>query len=183
MQNFYTSTLDETQCSIMGYDGDENRVVIPKEMAGKKVTILFDALFKNHTEITHVKIPSTVTNIGSYMFAGCTKLKEIKLPDSLTEIWEYGFAKSNFEELVIPDGVEIIMPYTFKDCKRLKKIVFGKNLKKICSGAFEGCSKLKEVVYGPGVDVSPDAYETGIPEYSVHEKAMQTKGYDDVGKK
>ena len=182
MQDFFTSQLDEFNISIMGYRGDENRVVIPAKMAGKNVTILFDALFKNHPEITYVKIPNTVTNIGSYMFEGCTKLKEIKLPDSLTEIWEYGFAKSSFEELYIPDGVEVIMPYTFKDCKKLKKIVFGKGLKKICDGAFEGCPKLKEVVYGKGVEVSPLAYETGIPEYSVHEKAMQTAGYDEVGK-
>ena len=183
MQDFFTSQLDEYSCSIMGYRGDEERVVIPAKMAGKEVRILFDGLFKNHPEIKVLKIPRTVTNIGSYLIQGCTKLHSIKLPDGLTEIWEYAFAQSSIEEIVIPDGVEIIMPYTFKDCKKLKKVVCGKGLKKICEGAFEGCDKLKTVEYGPGVEVSPLAYETGIPEYSVHEIAMKTAGYSEAGKK
>lgn len=182
MQEFFTSQLDEYSCSIMGYRGDEERVVIPANMAGKDVKILFDGLFKNHNEIRFLKIPKTVTNIGSYFIQGCNKLHYVKLPDGLTEMWEYAFAKSSIEEIEIPDGVEIIMPYTFKDCKKLKRVVCGKGLKKICEGAFEGCDKLKEVVYGKSVEVSPLAYETGIPEFSVHEKAMKTAGFNDVGK-
>ncbi len=185
MQNFFTKTMDEETCCIMAYSGDDKRVVIPANLAGKKVTILYDALFKGHDEITHVKIPSTVTNIGSYFFEGCTKLKEVKLPDGLTEIWDYAFSKSSIEEITLPDGVKVIMPFTFKDCKKLKKVVCGKGLEKICAGAFEGCDKLKEVVYGPGVDVSPEAYGTEGPAFTkqVHEDAVKAPGYADVGKR
>ncbi len=183
MQEFYTKTMDEETCCIMGYSGDDKRVVIPAYMAGKKVIILYDALFKDHTEITHVKIPRTVTNIGSYMFDGCTKLREITLPDGLEEIWECAFSRSSIEEIVIPDGVKTIMPFTFRDCKKLKRVVCGSGMKKICAGAFEGCTKLKEVVYGPDVEVSPEAYQTSAPEFSVHEEAVKAPGYFDVGKK
>ena len=183
MQNFFTSQLDENTCSIMGYNGDEERVVIPATLGGKKVTILFDGLFKNHPEIRFLKIPSTVTNIGSYLIQGCTKLKSIKLPEGLTEMWDYAFAKSSIEEILIPDSVEVIMPYTFKDCKKLKKVVCGKGMKKICEGAFEGCDKLKEVIYGPEVEISPKAYDSGVPEFSVHEKAVHTRGYNDFVKR
>lgn len=183
MADFYTKTMDEETCCIMGYKGNSVRVVIPATLAGKRVTILYDALFKNHKEITSVKIPETVTNIGSFMFEGCTKLKKVELPEGLTDIWEYGFAKSSIEEITIPDGVRTIMPYTFKDCKNLKKVVCGRGLRKICAGAFEGCPKLKEVIHSDKVKVSPEAYETGVPEYSVHEEAVRAPGYADVGKK
>ena len=123
MQNFFTSQLDENTCSIMGYSGDEERVVIPAILGGKKVTILFDGLFKNHPEIRFLKIPATVTNIGSYL------------------------------------------------------------IQKICEGAFEGCEKLKEVVYGPEVEISPKAYDSGVPDFSVHEKAVHTRGYNDFVKR
>lgn len=183
MQEFYSSQLDERTCNVMGYKGDEARVVIPRQLAGKDVTILFDGLFKYHDEITYLKIPSTVTNIGSYMFEGCTGLKEIKLPDSLKEIWENAFARSSIREIVIPDGVTTIMPYTFRDCKELRKVVLGKGVRKVCQGAFEGCDKLKEVVNNSGVKIGPEAYDSGVPEFSVHDEAVHTKGYDQVGKK
>ena len=184
MQEFYTKTMDEETCCIMGYSGDDKRVVIPAHLAGKRVEILYDALFKGHKEIAFIRIPSTVTNIGSYMFEGCTKLKEIKLPDGLTDIWEYAFSKSSIEEITIPDGVKTIMPFTFNDCKKLKRVVCGKGLRKICAGAFEGCAKLEEVIYEPGVEVSPEAYGTTNKEFSeqVHEEAVKAPGYFDVGK-
>ena len=185
MADFYTKTMDEETCCIMGYKGSSNRVVIPANLAGKRVTILYDALFKNHKEITSIKIPETVTNIGSYIFEGCTKLKKVELPAGLTDIWEYGFSKSSIEEIVIPDGVRTIMPFTFKDCKKLKKVVCGRGLRKICAGAFEGCPKLEEVVHGPNVKVSPEAYGTSNTEFGkqVHEEAVKATGYDKVGKK
>ena len=180
MADFFTKIMDEETCCIMGYSGNMKRVVIPANLAGKKVTILYDALFKGHTEITEIKIPQTVTNMGSYIFDGCSKLKKVELPEGLTDIWEYGFARSSIEEITIPDGVRTIMPYTFKDCKELKKVVCGRGLRKICAGAFEGCEKLEDVVCGPQVKVSPEAYDTGIPDFSVHEQAVQAPGYADL---
>ena len=121
--------------------------------------MLFDNIFKGHTEITSVTIPDTVNFLGGFVFDGCTNLRQITLPSALVDIWQYAFVRSSFEELTIPDGVKYIPPFAFKDCKELRTIHFGKGLEKVYGMAFQGCDKLEKPVFGDGVDVSPTAFE------------------------
>ncbi len=55
--------------------------------------------------------------------------------------WSYAFTRSSFEELIIPPGVETVAPFTFKQCRELKRVTFLGNVKKIHSYAFCGCDK------------------------------------------
>ena len=48
-------------------------------------------LFMNGEEITDLKIPNTVTSIGSDAFKGCTGLTSVTLPNSITSIGNYAF--------------------------------------------------------------------------------------------
>lgn len=141
MQEFeYMLTQDECY-TVCGYKGDEENVVIPPVFLGRPVTILFDRLFKGHTEIKSVVIPDCVTDIGEFVFDGCENLRQIKLPKDLRSIWSYAFTRSSFEELIIPPGVETVAPFTFKQCRELKKVTFLGNVKIIHSYAFCGCDK------------------------------------------
>lgn len=70
------------------------------------------------------------------------------------------FYLNYIEEITLPDGVGIIPPYAFKNCKALKKVVCGSGMRKIKSWAFGGCDSLEEVIYGPEVEVSKDAFES-----------------------
>ena len=51
-------TYNET-IKITGYKGDEEKIVVPSEIAGKMVTAIGDGLFFDNT-ITSVTIPETV---------------------------------------------------------------------------------------------------------------------------
>ena len=158
MQNYYYKLLDDGTYCVTEYEGDDSDVIIPSEYGGKPVTILFDRLFKGHTEITSVRIPDSVTDIGSFVFDGCINLTSVDLPSSLTNMWDYAFARSGVQEIKLPEKVVSIVPFTFKDCKNLRKFVCNKSLKKVHPWAFHGCSNLTEFISDEGTEVSPDAF-------------------------
>jgi len=157
MQDFYFKVIEDGSQCVMGYKGDEPEVVIPKD---RNVTALFDKLFAGHKEITSVRIPDTVVDLGEFLFDGCENLRHIELPDSVRNLWGYTFCRSNIEEIVLPDNVRSLPPFAFKDCKKLKRVVCGRNMKKIHAWVFDGCDVLEEVICGPDVEVSPKAYES-----------------------
>jgi len=162
MQDFSYKQIDDGTYCIMGYQGDEAEVEIPERFGRAPVTILFDKLFAGHTEITSVRIPDSVTDMGEFLFDGCENLRHIELPASLTTLWGYTFCRSAIEEIVLPDGLAVLPPFAFKDCKNLKKVVCGTGLKEISAWVFGGCDKLDAVLFGPGVKVSPKAFESKV---------------------
>jgi len=60
---------------------------------------------------------------------------------------------------VLPDKLRSIPPFAFKECKKLKRVVCGTDMKKIYSWAFAGCESLKEVIHKDDVEISPDAFK------------------------
>lgn len=49
------------------------------------------------------------------------------------------------EEYIIHQNTEIIHPFAFMDCKKIKSIVLPDKLQYIGSGSFLGCSRLERV--------------------------------------
>lgn len=159
MQTFTYKGIEGESMCITGYHGDEAEVVVPETLEDHPVTVIYDDVFKGHTEITSVVFPETVTDIGSFVFDGCSNLKKVVLPKGLQYLWQCAFVRCGIEEIVIPDQITSIPPETFKDCKNLKKVVLPAGLKTIRSRAFKGCDQLTEVKYGPNVEVSENAFE------------------------
>lgn len=159
MQEFYYRRVDDGTYCLTGYEGDEAEVVIPTD---KEFTILSDKIFRGHSEITSIRIPDSVTDIGEFVFDGCENLRQLRLPANLKTLWGYTFVRCGIEEIVLPDQLRIIPPFAFKDCKNLRRVVCGAGLEKIYAWAFGGCGKLTEenLIHGPGVDISPQAFES-----------------------
>lgn len=156
MEFYYRLFEDSTFC-VTSYKGNETHVIIPNTM---KVSILFDDLFKGHSEIISVSIPDTVTNIGGFVFDGCTNLKEIKLPPKLINLWQYAMTRCGIESITIPGNVPSIVPFTFYQCKDLKEVYFNEGTTKICAWAFKDCTSLKTVYLSKSLtDISKDAFE------------------------
>ena len=160
MQEFYYNRVEDGTFCLTGYVGDEAEVVIPDD---KVFTILSDKIFRGHEEITSIRIPDTVTDMGEFLFDGCVNLRHLKLPKELKTLWGYTFVRCGIEEIVLPDGLRIIPPFAFKDCRNLRKVFCGAGLEKIYSWAFGGCDQLREecLIHGPGVDISPRAFDRG----------------------
>lgn len=85
--------------------------------------------------------------------------KEIDMTD-FTRITEGLFSnRDDIVEVAFPDGVEVIAPNAFENCRRLEKVEFPESLKSIESEAFINCTSLKEAAYGSNVTVAPDAFK------------------------
>ena len=164
MQNFTFKLIENNTYAAVGYQGDEPDVVIPDTYEGKPVTVLYDGLFRDHPEITSVKIPDAVTDIGSFVFDGCTGLTKLTLPAQLNNLWRSAFLRSSIEELELPENMRSIVSFTFKDCRNLKRFVCNKGLRKVYAWAFAGCDSLTDFVPGDETDVSPKAFEDKEPE-------------------
>ena len=159
MSFFDHRLMEDGSFCIASYSGEDAEVVIPDIIGnGSPVTILYDDLFKGHSEIVSVHIPDTVTDMGEFLFEGCTGLKSLTLPSELQNLWGYTFCRCGIEEIVLPDPIKIIPAYAFKDCRHLKKVTCGSGLKKISSWAFGGCDQLTELLHGPSVEISPEAF-------------------------
>lgn len=159
MQEFTFKAADDGTYCVMSYQGDEPNVVIPPTYGGGVITVLGDGLFSGHTEITSVQIPATVTNMGEFLFDGCDNLRSLQLPPQLECLWGYTFVRSGIEEITLPDKLVTLPPFAFKDCKRLRRVVGGKGLKKVYAWAFAGCDSLTDFIREDTTEVSPKAFE------------------------
>ena len=159
MQEFYYRRVEDGTFCLTGYEGDEAEVVIPDD---KVFTILSDKVFRGHDEITSIKIPDSVTDMGEFLFDGCVNLRHLQLPAELRTLWGSTFVRCGIEEIVLPDHLRIIPPFAFKDCKNLRKVVCGAALEKIYAWAFSGCDWLSEdcLIHRPEAEISPQAFES-----------------------
>ena len=160
MQELKYKLVDDGTFCVSGYTGDEAVVEVPAQVDGVPVTVIADGAFQGHPEITELRLPDCVTDLGEFILDGCENLKPLKLPAKLERLWGYTFVRSGLEELVLPAGVESIPPFCFKDCKQLRRLVCGDGLKKIHAWAFGGCEKLDELVCGHQVQIHPQAFMT-----------------------
>lgn len=107
--------------SISEYKGASSIVVIPEVIEGK-----------------------TVTGIDSYVFANESKVRAVLIPKTVKSL-ESTFSNSANIELVICEGVEDVGYFTFANCAKLSKIVFGEKLTKLGEMSISGCPELTEV--------------------------------------
>ena len=66
---FSYTTINNT-ITITGYTGPGGTVSIPATINGLPVTSIGDRVFVDHTSLTGITIPNSVTNIGDYAFYG-----------------------------------------------------------------------------------------------------------------
>lgn len=160
MVEFDYKTVDDGTLCASAYRGDEAVVEVPAVADGLPVTVIGDGLFSGHPELTEVRLPESITDLGEFVFDGCENLRKLQLPAGLERFWGYTFVRCGLEEITIPDGVRSIPPFCFKDCKNLVRIECGKGMKSIHAWAFAGCDQLSALGIGPTVKVHPQAFES-----------------------
>lgn len=99
---------------LIGYNGSDTDVVIPDTYEGYNVIAIDSYAFKNHTEITSVIIPDTVTYIGAGAFCYCSNLKSVKFSDNLKTVQGQAFYNCPLlSEVSLSDKVIEIYDYAF----------------------------------------------------------------------
>ena len=104
----------------------------------------------DHSELTSVTIPNSVTIIGKGAFRYCTGLTSVTIPNSVSSIGDRAFedctglTEVNYNAENCTSTGSISNP-AFSDCSNLKTLNIGNEVKYIPSYAFYGCTGLTEV--------------------------------------
>lgn len=136
-----------------------------------RITRLATDLFidTDHTDMTSVVVPPTVTDILPYCFAELSTLSKVILPDSIKTL-NYGvFAEcENLVDVKLPETLEGIGVGVFRYCHELKKIAIPNSIKEIGQYAFLDCHKLEDVEVPATVeDVDIAAFDL-VPHITYH---------------
>lgn len=151
-------TFDTETGFITGYNGNEQNIEIPSQIAGYTIVGIKSGTFKNRTKILSVSIPDTVTSISSETFSGCSSLKTINFPAKLSSIGNSAFyGCKSLSEIKIPYSVTSVGKSAFEGCISLKKVVIPSSVTEIGTSVFSGCTSLISIIY--------QAQEPIIPEY------------------
>ena len=126
------------------YSGNEN---VPQSLKTVRISggIIDNDAFRDCTGINKVYLGSGVTQIHTNAFQNCTELTEVSFSEGLRIIYDSAFEGcTKLEKLTnVPNSLEEIRGYVFKDCVSLNNITLGyaeSNLKSVYDTAFVGCS-------------------------------------------
>lgn len=124
---------------VTGYTGNEQRVIIPAKLGGKKVVAIGDSAFSKNKVMVEVIVPNGVTTIGDSAFRNCDNLESVTLPDTVTRIEEEAFCSADkLSYINMPENLEYIGEWAFWRCESLKRhIVLPESMTCMADMAFE----------------------------------------------
>lgn len=103
------------------------------------------------TQITQIKIPSTVKEIGVELFSMCSNLKSIEIPGSVSTLSESLFTRyTALESVIINEGVTNAQYAVFTNCMNLKRVEFPESMTSISSTLFANCA-VEYVKFGANI--------------------------------
>lgn len=178
----------EVTCPPSSLDDYSGEVDIPElvEYNGKSylVTSIGRSAFE-HSDISNIIIPNTVTTIGDNAFSRCTGLTSVIVPKNITNMGSYAFFKctsikkvtweaiacnkgmgltdgtpydtSNLEEIIIGNEVEVI-PDEFISSSSVKSVAIPKSVKIIGRSAFHWCRDLENIDLGETSIIGDNAF-------------------------
>lgn len=132
-------TMDEQEESgiVTTTGGTDTKVKIKKKQEDKSSNkVVKGTVFESKKasyRVTNVKKKTVV-----YVSSNTKKMTTIKVPDTIQ------YKRKRYK-------VVSIEPNAFKNNKKIKKLIIGKNVKKIGKNAFRGCKNLRSVTFGENV--------------------------------
>ncbi len=135
--DIYTYTLSGNKITITGVEDVAGPVIVPNKIDGNIVTEIGDGAFGGSSKITEVRIPESVTKIGSMCFAYSGGIRAIYLSSSVTTIPDGAFYQcSSLENVSVAYGTTGIGSKAFAMCPKLTSVTIPNSMKKIADDAF-----------------------------------------------
>lgn len=149
--------------AVTGADETVTNVTIPSAYKGMTVSIIRPSAFNGCQNLTDIRLPNTIEDIGYYAFDGCSSLKSIELPDSLGYLGDYTFyGCKSLTEIKLPNTITDLGVSVFEGCSSLKSIEIPDGVEYLSPSAFNGCSSLTEIIAKKGSVYEDYAKECGI---------------------
>ena len=110
--NYYT---------IIGYEGNENALIIPSHFEGNPIAAIGNSAFAHCDNLVEVTMPEGIKSIGDQAFIWCKNLETITIPDGVEYIGSGAFRYCyELEHVSLPSGVVSAEP-AFNDCVKMIK--------------------------------------------------------------
>ena len=157
-EDSFTYETSGSSVTITGYTGDEDVVVIPQTLGGKKVTKIAEGAFAQKS-IKTVVIAKTVEQIEAYAFDRCENLETVILFDAAFNT-SAGISENSFFQCENLKNIRINTVYTLTNtwqsygAAKLDRLIWAADKKKIIiiggSGAYYGYNSqiLKDALDG-----------------------------------
>ena len=152
-------TFPNTLTSIGEY-AFENTKLTTVDLSNTKITSLSNGSFYNCTQLSDVKLPKALKDIGNNAFIS-SAIASITFPPSLQKIGGCAFQKAKFANVVIPTNCNTIEQGAFSENANLTTVVINGVKCYLAVNAFANCGNLKDVYITSNVE--PDAKRYGYP--------------------
>lgn len=117
-------------------------VILPAYINNKPITKIMPCAFKNAVNVTAVRLPYTLAEIGNSAFYNCTGLQRIELPDGLKEIpFEAFYNCAALTEINLP-RVTKISTSAFYKCSSLTSLHIPQSVREIGNCITAYCKNL-----------------------------------------
>lgn len=142
---------------ISGYTGFADKLSIPTRINGKTVSGIEDFAFQYSNNFNTIVIPSTVEYIGFRAFDS-SSVTSISIPSTVTEMNSYVF--NNCDKLkTVTVNAESISHNVFSNCDNLTSVTLGANVKYLSDEVFYNDSALSKVtIQGDLLKIGGDAF-------------------------
>lgn len=128
------------------------RRTITKVILPDSIRVIGNGAFADCWEMSELKIPPNVAEIGERAFFGCRNVSEFTVPKTVKTIGNSAFAScESFASIELPEGITEIGEYTFGNCSNLRYVSIPASVEKIGRWAFIRCKALEEVIVPEGV--------------------------------
>ena len=114
------------------------------EISGNLWEIPAISFYRDFPSLTEVIVTAEDCSLREQAFAELENLETVTLSAG-TDIGPHCFEGSALESIVLPADDTYTGQAAFKNCKNLKKVVFGHNTEEVNNQTFYGCTSLKEV--------------------------------------
>ncbi len=111
-----------------------------------------------------VRLPETLTEIGSSSFSECISIKELKIPKNVTKIGSQAFYSCwSLKELEIPEGVTELGSYAVDSCRELASLELPSTLKSnVNKLGINYCTGLRKIVNHTKQDVKVSTFKKRV---------------------
>jgi len=135
-----TKKQDDGTLIITSYKGTDPDVIVPSMIGKAVVSAIHEETFSPYAP-----------RLSAEQIAARKAIRSVEFPDTIRElpkglfasIWQHNH--DALEQVILPEGLEIIGENCFHSCASLKEIILPASLKKLGAWAFRGCSSLTEV--------------------------------------
>ena len=120
----------EGGAAIVFCSSTEDKVTVPAELDGVKITEIYPAAF-SECGASEIIVSEGIKTIRKMSFDSCQNLKSITLPQSVETIEDYSFENCIYLEKIDLGGAVTIGGGVFNSCSALKEIIVSGNCKNI----------------------------------------------------